>query len=101
MRASPALAFCLAFALAAPAWGAAGGYALGHAPVAHAGPVLAIQQGLLPLDRILPVVQRTVPGRVLDVQVTGAAYRVKVLKPNGQVAQVTVDGRSGQVLRVD
>ncbi len=101
MRAAPVIALGLALALAAPAARAAGGYALGMVPVAHVGPVFAIQQGLLPLDRILPVVHRAVPGRVLDVQVVGGAYRVKVLTPNGRVAHVMVDGRSGQVLRVD
>jgi uncharacterized membrane protein YkoI len=96
-----ALALGLALVLAAPAGWAAGVYAIGPAPVARAAPALAIQQGLLPLDRVLPVVQRAVPGRVLDVQVAGGNYRVKVLRPNGQVAQVVVDGRTGQVLRVD
>ncbi len=66
-----------------------------------AGPLMAIQQGLLPLDRVLPTVSRTVPGRILDVQVVGNAYRVKVLTAKGRVAYVVVDGRSGQVLRVD
>lgn len=66
-----------------------------------AGPLMAIQQGLLPLDRVLPTVNRTVPGRILDVQVVGNAYRVKVLTAKGRVAYVLVDGRSGQVLRVD
>jgi uncharacterized membrane protein YkoI len=69
--------------------------------IAVAGPSMAIQQGLLPLDRVLPTVNRTVPGRVLDVQVVGNAYRVKVLTAKGRVSYVVVDGRSGQVLRVD
>lgn len=101
MRAAPIIALSVVLALAVPSARAAGGHALGLAPVAHVGPVLAIQQGLLPLDRILPVVHRAVPGRVLDVQVAGGNYRVKVLTPNGRVAHVTVDGRTGQVLRVD
>ena len=66
-----------------------------------AAPVMAIQQGLLPLDRVLPTVNHTVPGRILDVQVVGNAYRVKVLTAKGRVAYVVVDGRNGQVLRVD
>lgn len=69
--------------------------------VVVAGPLMAIQQGLLPLDRVLPTVNRTVPGRILDVQVVGNAYRVKVLTAKGRVSYVVVDGRSGQVLRVD
>jgi uncharacterized membrane protein YkoI len=101
MRAAAFIALSFALALAASAAEGAGGHALKLAPVARAAPALAIQQGLLPLDRVLPVVQRAVPGRVLDVQVAGGNYRVKVLRPNGRVAQVVVDGRTGQVLRVD
>ncbi|MCC7049199.1 MAG: hypothetical protein IT562_20975 [Alphaproteobacteria bacterium] len=62
---------------------------------------ISVQQGMVPLDRVLPTVHRTVPGRVLDVQVVGGAYRVKVLTANGRVAHVLVDGRSGQVMRVE
>jgi uncharacterized membrane protein YkoI len=72
--------------------------AAGFAPV---GPAVAVQQGMVPLDRVLPMVHRAVPGRVLDVQVVGGAYRVKVLTANGRVAHVLVDGRSGQVMRVE
>ncbi|MCC6468746.1 MAG: PepSY domain-containing protein [Alphaproteobacteria bacterium] len=64
-------------------------------------PGMTVQQGMVPLDRVLPTVHRTVPGRVLDVQVVGGAYRVKVLTANGRVAHVLVDGRSGQVMRVE
>jgi len=64
-------------------------------------PALRIQQGLQPLDRILPAVSRAVPGRILDVQVQGGTYRVKVLRANGRVSYVLVDGRTAQVLRVD
>jgi uncharacterized membrane protein YkoI len=72
----------------------------GYAP-GRVGPAFGVQQGMLPLDRILPAVSRTVPGRILDVQVQGATYRVKVLRANGRVSYVLVDGRTGQVLRVD
>jgi len=92
-------------ALALTALGIASGDARAAMPavpgVQVAGPLMAIQQGLLPLDRVLPTVQRTVPGRILDVQVVGNAYRVKVLTAKGRVAYVVVDGRSGRVLRVD
>jgi uncharacterized membrane protein YkoI len=64
-------------------------------------PGMSIQQGMVPLDRVLPMVNRAVPGRILDVQVVGGAYRVKVLTANGRVAHVLVDGRSGQVMRVE
>ena len=105
MRAIVSLSLGLAALAAVVAAGdaaRAGGYAApGIGPIAHAGPAVTVQQGLLPLDRILPVVHRAVPGRVLDVQVVGAAYRVKVLTPNGRVAHVMVDSRSGQILRVE
>jgi uncharacterized membrane protein YkoI len=55
----------------------------------------------MPLDRVLPAVHRAVPGRVLDAQVVGHAYRVKVLAPNGRVQHVLVDGRTGHVIRVE
>lgn len=103
MRAIATTALALAMLAAVPmaANGARASYAQGFAPTAHARPAVTVQQGMLPLDRVLPVVNRAVPGRVLDVQVVGAAYRVKVLMANGRVAHVLVDGRSGQILRVD
>lgn len=99
MRSIPALvSLVLALALTVPAGpGHARGPAMTRAPVAEATAV----QGMVPLDRVIPAVQRAVPGRVLDVQVVGGAYRVKVLTANGRVAHVLVDGRSGQVMRVE
>ena len=92
------LSVVAALALIAPATpGHARGPAMTLAPMAAATAV----QGLVPLDRVIPAVQRAVPGRVLDVQVVGGAYRVKVLTANGRVAHVLVDGRSGQVIRVE
>lgn len=93
-----ALAIAMPGATPAAMAGNGPGPAFGFAP---AGPAMRVQQGLVPLDRVLPVVQRAVPGRILDVQVVGSAYRVKVLTANGRVAHVLVDGRSGQIMRVE
>ena len=102
MRSIPALvSLVLALALTVPAGpGHARGPAMSFVPVPAAGEATAVQ-GMVPLDRVIPAVQRAVPGRVLDVQVVGGAYRVKVLTANGRVAHVLVDGRSGQVIRVE
>lgn len=99
MRSFPALvSLVAALALTVPVVpGHARGPAMSFVPAAEAMAV----QGMVPLDRVIPAVQRAVPGRVLDVQVVGGAYRVKVLTANGRVAHVLVDGRSGQVIRVE
>lgn len=104
MRAAPAIALALiALAVATPPALADGrGGAMSAQAFAPArGPTQVQQGGMVPLDRVLPTVHRAVPGRVLDVQVVGGAYRVKVLTANGRVAHVLVDGRSGQVMRVE
>lgn len=101
MRSIPALlSLVAALALAVPAGpGHARGPAMNFAPAPMAEATAV--QGMVPLDRVIPAVRRAVPGRVLDVQVVGGAYRVKVLMANGRVAHVLVDGRSGQVIRVE
>lgn len=97
MRSIPALlSLLVALALTTPA-----GAVNARGPGPDLGPAAIAIQGMVPLDRVLPAVQRAVPGRVLDVQVVGGAYRVKVLTANGRVAHVLVDGRSGQVMRVE
>lgn len=45
--------------------------------------------------------RRAVNGRVLRVDQTRSAYRVKVLKKSGRVVSVDVDKRSGQVKSSD
>jgi len=103
MRAAPAIVLSLiALAIASPAALADGrGGSLAAQVFPPPRPGMPVQQGMVPLDRVLPTVHRAVPGRVLDVQVVGGAYRVKVLTANGRVAHVLVDGRSGQVMRVE
>lgn len=57
-----------------------------------------------PLDQILAVVGRRVPGKVLDVQVDNARtpwlYRVKVRGQKGDVTSVTVNAETGQIMEI-
>ncbi len=56
-----------------------------------------------PLDAILPKVRARYPGRLLDAKLTrnGGKYRyvIKILDKNGKVRRVTVDARSGRILK--
>ena len=64
-----------------------------------------LRKGLIvPLARVLAVVNRRVPGDVIDVELehedTGWQYKVKVLTPAGKVRKLTLDARTAVVLRV-
>jgi hypothetical protein len=56
------------------------------------------------LDRVLPQIRRSVPGRFYDAEGPflspdgQATYRIKWMTPDGRIIWFTVDGRSGQVL---
>lgn len=56
-----------------------------------------------PLDAILPKVRARYPGRLLDAKLTGSRgkyrYVIKILNKNGKVRRVTVDARSGRILK--
>lgn len=56
-----------------------------------------------PLDAILPKVRARYPGRLLDAKLTGSRgkyrYVIKILDKNGKVRRVTVDARSGRILK--
>ncbi len=56
-----------------------------------------------PLDAILPKVRQRYPGRLLDARLvrSGGKYRyvIKILDKKGKVRNVTVDARSGRILR--
>lgn len=56
-----------------------------------------------PLDAILPGVRARYPGRLLDARLkkSGEGYRyvIKILGDNGKVQRVTVDARSGRILK--
>ncbi len=56
-----------------------------------------------PLDAILPKVRARYPGQLLDAKLkkSGGKYRyiIKILDKNGKVRRVTVDARSGRILK--
>jgi len=65
----------------------------------------AVRAGqVVSLGEILPAVRRQFPGRVLDAGLIRRKsdghwiYRLKILRPNGAVTRVRVDGRTGAVL---
>lgn len=59
---------------------------------------------ILPLSKILDTVRKHVPGDVIEVDLDhedrGWEYDVKVLTPKGRVMKVTLDARTGVVLRI-
>lgn len=65
----------------------------------------AVEAGeVLPLNTILRQIRPDFPGRILDAELDGQGrgkwvYRIKMLKKNGRVIELMVDGRSGEVLR--
>ncbi len=65
----------------------------------------AVEAGeVLPLNTILQQIRRDFPGRILDAELDERGrgkwvYKIRMLKKNGRVVELTVDGRSGRVLR--
>lgn len=64
-----------------------------------------LQRGeILPLAKILEAAQRRVPGDVIEVDLEredgGWEYDVKVLTPTGLVRKITLDARSGAVVKI-
>lgn len=59
---------------------------------------------ILPLDQILEVAQRRVPGDVIEVELEhedeGWEYDVKVLTPTGHVRKITLNARNGAVIKI-
>ena len=57
-----------------------------------------------PLAEILPRLRDQFPGQMLDARLDQGGgptrYVVKILGPSGQVSEITVDAKSGAVLRV-
>lgn len=73
--------------------------------LALASPALAQDRRDGPsLDRVLPQIARTVPGRFSDaegpfISADGrATYHIKWMRPDGRIVWFTVDARSGQVM---
>ena len=66
----------------------------------------ALRRGeILPLTRILPIVQRRVPGDVIKIKLDDddkrIEYEVKVLTSNGRVIEVELDARTGRILKIE
>lgn len=64
-----------------------------------------LQRGeIVPLARILDVVQQRVPGDVIEVELEREdglwEYKVKVLTPTGRVRKLYLDARNGAVLKI-
>ena len=89
-------------------------FALGLSPRAQAGSHddhvearALLQRGeILPLSRILAIVQQRVPGDVVEVELEhgkhhGWEYEVKVLTAQGRVGEVKVNARTGAERSVD
>jgi uncharacterized membrane protein YkoI len=58
---------------------------------------------VLPLEEVLDRLQRTIPGRVLDVELEREdgrwVYQVKLMRPGGRLSRVDLDARTAEVLR--
>ncbi|MFC5438936.1 PepSY domain-containing protein [Rhodanobacter ginsenosidimutans] len=89
-----------------------GAFALGLSPRALAGDHddhvearALLQRGeILPLSRILAIVQQHVPGDAIEVELEhgkhGWEYEVKVLTAAGQVRKVKLSARTGTVRKI-
>jgi uncharacterized membrane protein YkoI len=66
-----------------------------------------LQRGeILPLGRILAIVQERVPGDIIEVELDhsekhGWEYEVKVLAANGRVLEVDVNARDGTIRKIE
>lgn len=66
----------------------------------------ALRRGeILPLNAVLEIALRAVPGDVIEVELErerrGWEYEVKVLTSTGRVREVTLDARSGAILEIE
>jgi uncharacterized membrane protein YkoI len=66
----------------------------------------ALRRGeILPLNHILQIALRRVPGDVIEVELErddeGWEYEVKVLTSTGRVREVTLNARNGAILKVE
>jgi uncharacterized membrane protein YkoI len=58
-----------------------------------------VQSGqLIPLSRVIDMIGRRVPGRVLDAGLEGSNYRVRWATADGRRIDFIVDARTGQIL---
>lgn len=62
----------------------------------------AVESGeFRPLREVLAEVKRQYRGRVIDVQLVDAVYRIKLLGRRGRVRIILVDARTAKVVGVD
>lgn len=66
-----------------------------------------LQRGeILPLNHILQIVQRRVPGDVIEVELDhskkhGWEYEVKVLTPTDRVLEIDLNARTGDIRKIE
>lgn len=98
---APAFAILVALALASPATA----FARDRDDQVEA--LALLQRGeILPLGKVLPIVQQNVPGDVIEVELDhdddhGWEYEIKVLTANGRVREVKLDARTGMVRKIE
>jgi uncharacterized membrane protein YkoI len=68
----------------------------------------AVRRGeILPITRILPIVQQRVPGDVIEIELDShdhgrrIEYEIKVLTASGRVIEVKVDARTGRIREIE
>jgi uncharacterized membrane protein YkoI len=68
----------------------------------------AVRRGeILPITRILPEVQRRVPGTVIEIELDDdddgrrIEYEIKILTAAGRVIEVKVDARTGRIREIE
>ena len=66
----------------------------------------AFERGeILPIMEILALVAQHLPGDVIEVELevrrNRIYYEVDVLTPTGRVREITIDGRTGDVMEID
>lgn len=70
----------------------------------HERALQAVQSGqVLPLGKVLALVEREHPGQVLEVELESHdrqwQYEIKLLQPDGRLLKLKVDARTGEVLK--
>lgn len=70
----------------------------------HERALQAVQSGqVLPLTRVLALLEREHPGQVLEVELESHArqwqYEIKLLQPDGRLMKLKLDARTGAVLQ--
>lgn len=70
----------------------------------HERALQAVQSGqVLPLAKVLALVEREHPGQVLEVELESHAqrwlYEIKLLQPDGRLLKLKLDARTGEILK--